>query len=196
MGQLEFHFYHHWFDLMFLGAALLTLLAFTLRRSTSRRLRANPLRWSARSDTTADQRHTRAAQAASVRRAAAPSLLGSTPGGSSSGGLRRRSGNLTSPISGGQQQLRHGSPGASRRASREWPSRAGTNAEESARFQSPVFASTPTPTPATRPVSSDMLTESLAEGGALMSAANAAATQGPQALLTFIATQMATLQEE
>ena len=40
VGQLEFQFYHHWFDLMFLGAAALTLLAFTLRRATSRRLHA------------------------------------------------------------------------------------------------------------------------------------------------------------
>ena len=37
---------------------------------------------------------------------------------------------------------------------------------------------------------------SLAEGGALMSAANAAATQGPQALLTFVATQISSLREE
>ena len=64
----------------------------------------------------------------------------------------------------------------------------------------PVLASTPATTPAPTPTprlgASDVLTESLAEGGALMSAANAAATQGPQALLTFVATQISTLREE
>ena len=247
---------------MFLGAAALTLLAFTLRRATSRRLHAGWKRrlaratarhpcllgphgglsvalcileelqrlchsrlrhgrqprptllirkhstrpglragshiWSARSDGTAAQRHTRAAQAASVRRAAAPSLLGSTP--VSTGGLRRRANSLTSPTSGvTPQQLRQGSPGVSRRTSQERPP--GANGEDSTKLQMPpVLASTPATTPAPTPTprlgASDVLTESLAEGGALMSAANAAATQGPQALLTFVATQISTLREE
>ena len=73
----------------------------------------------------------------------------------------------------------------SRRTSRERPGTAGVNGEE------PTSHQTPPPTP-----TADVLTESLAEGGALMSAANAAATQGPQALLTFVATQISSLREE
>jgi hypothetical protein len=162
-------------------------------------LRAGSHIWSTRSDGTAAQRHTRAAQAASVRRAAAPSLLGSTP--VSAGGLRRRANSLTSPTSGvAAQQLRQGSPGVSSRASRERPGTAGANGEDPATLQTPVLASTPASTPAPTPTprlgASDVLTESLAEGDALMSAANAAAAQGPQALLTFVATQISTLREE
>ena len=134
-----------------------------------------------------------------MRRAAAPSLLGSTP--VSTGGLRRRATSLTSPTSGvTPQQLRQGSPGVSRRTSRERSGTAGANGEDPAKLQTPVLAptpaSTPAPTPTPRLGASDALTESLAEGGALMSAANAAATQGPQALLTFVATQISTLREE
>ena len=75
-----------------------------------------------------------------------------------------------------------------RRTSRERPGTAGANG---ANGEEPTSHQTPPPAP-----TADVLTESLAEGGAIMSAANAAATQGPQALLTFVATQISSLREE
>ena len=37
LGDIKFHFYHHWFDLIFVVAAFVTILCFFLNRQSTAR---------------------------------------------------------------------------------------------------------------------------------------------------------------